>query len=136
MSLSTIRVIFLVAALYDIILGLSFSLWFKTVYQWFEIELPNHPAYVQLPGLLIAVLGVGFLFVFADPQQNRNIAFLGVLMKLDFTGVAFGHWLVGSIPTIYVILAVCDAIFALLFVAAYLSLKGSAPGPKQPAARS
>jgi hypothetical protein len=126
MSLGWIRLLFLVAAVYDIVLGVGFALCFKPVYEWFGIELPNHPAYVQLPGLLIAIFGVGFLFVSASPLRNRSIVVLGILMKLTFSGLTFGHWLFDSIPVVYVVFAICDALFAVLFIAAYLALKRNA----------
>ena len=68
-----IRPLFVVAAAYDLILGVVFGIAFKPIMTSFGIALPNHDAYVQLPAAMIAVFGIGFGFVAADPPRNRDI---------------------------------------------------------------
>ncbi|HMC67243.1 MAG TPA: hypothetical protein VKI65_20075 [Gemmataceae bacterium] len=126
MSSGMVRVLFLIAAIYDIVLGLAFAWAFKTIYSWFGIELPNHDAYIQLPGYLIAIFGIGFLFVAFNPAKNRPLIFLGILLKLAFTGVALGHRFSDGIPAVYTIFAVLDLVFAALFLSALLTMKRGA----------
>jgi len=123
MSLSVIKLLFLVAGLYDLILGLGFALFYQTIYGWFAIVLPNHAAYVQLPALLSMVFGIGFLLVAADPVANRGIIFLGVLMKVVYSALILGHWLSDQVPPLYVAFAVLDIVFAVLFITAFRALK-------------
>lgn len=117
-----IRPLFVVAALYDIVLGAAFAFAFRPIYGRFGIALPNHDAYVQLPGLLIAIFGIGFWIVSRDPARQRAIIGLGVLLKLAFTGVVLYHRLFGSIPGMWVPFAVVDLLFAIAFLAALRAL--------------
>lgn len=113
-----VRPLFRLAALYDIVLGLVYGLAYRTIYAKFAIALPNHDAYVQLPAALILVFGVGFWFVSRAPGRNRDLIRVGVMMKLAFSAIVFGHFLLGSIPTMWVPFAAIDLLFAIAFVMA------------------
>jgi hypothetical protein len=117
-----IRPLFRAAALYDILLGLGYGLGFKTLFKMFAITLPNHDAYVHLPAALILILGVGFWFVAQAPERNRDIIRLGVMMKLAFSIIVFGHLLLGAIPTMWVPFAVIDLLFMISFLMALRAL--------------
>ena len=123
MSLKTIKTVFLISAAYDILLGIIFGLFFKPIYTKFGIEIPSNAGYLQLPALYIFIFGVGFYFVYKNPQQNRAIIPLGILMKFAFCLVAFGHLVFDTIPSIYIPFAVIDIVFALLFIAANRAVK-------------
>ena len=127
MSLKTIKAIFLISALYDILLGIIFGLFYQPVYQSFGIELPNHSGYIQLSALYLFIFGIGFYLVYKNPVQNRQIILLGILMKLAFFIVAIGHLIFDTIPSIYIPFAILDIIFVLLFVPANSALKNMAP---------
>jgi hypothetical protein len=127
MSLKTIKAIFLISALYDILLGIVFGIFYKAIYQNFGVELPNHSAYIQLSALYIFIFGIGFYLVYKNPMQNRQIILLGILMKLAFFVVAVGHLVFDTIPSIYIPFAVLDIVFVLLFVPANSALKKMAP---------
>jgi hypothetical protein len=123
-----IRPLFVVAAIYDLVVAAVFVLAYKTIYAMFGITLPNHAGYVHLPAALIFIFGIGFWFVSRDPVRNRDIIKLGALMKLAFAGVIFGHLIFGAIPAMYVPFAVLDLLFFAAFVAALGTL------PAEPAA--
>jgi len=124
MRASWVRPLFLFAGVYDIILGFFFLIAFKSVYDRFTIPLPNHDAYVQLPAALIAIFGIGFCWVFRAPERNRDIAKLGVLMKLAFSGIVLSYAFRDAIPPLWVPFAWIDVAFMLAFIAAL-----AAPGP-------
>jgi len=126
MKASWIRPLFVIAALYDTVLGVAFFFAFKPVYERFGIPLPNHDAYVQLPAALIAIFGIGFWFVARAPERNRDLITLGVLMKLAFSGVVLSYAFRDAIPPMWVPLAWIDVAFMLAFIAA---LRASGPGP-------
>ena len=113
-----VRPFFVVAALYDVVLGLVFTFGSCRIFPRFGIALPNHDAYVQLPGLLIAIFGLGFWMVSRDPVRERSIIVLGVLLKLAFSGVVLYHRVFGSIPDMWVTFALADVLFMLGFLAA------------------
>lgn len=123
MSLKSVKTLFLVAGWYDLVLGVIFGLFFRPIYERFGSTLPNHDAYVQLPAILIAIFGIGFLMVSRGPQRNQSIIALGILMKLGFCGVVLGHVLFGSTIPFYIPFAVLDAVFAALFALANSELK-------------
>ena len=123
MKASWIRPLFVVAALYDLVLGVVFFAAFKAIYERFGIALPNHDAYVQLPAAFIAVFGVGFWFVSKAPERNRDLITLGVLMKLAFAGVVLSYAFRGAIPPLWVPFAWIDLAFMLAFIAALSASK-------------
>ena len=118
MKTSWIRPLFVVAALYDLDLGVAFFFAFKPIYEQFAIPLPNHDAYVQLPAALIAIFGLGFWFVAQAPERNRDLITLGVLMKLAFSGVILSYAFRDAIPSMWVPLAWIDVAFMVAFTAA------------------
>ncbi len=127
MSLKAIKVLFWIAALYDLVLGLVFGLFYQPVYARFGVELPNHPGYVQLSAMFIFIIGVGFSLVARNPRENRQIILLGILMKIGFCLVVFSHLFFGTVPPIYVPFAVMDSVFLILFLPAYAVLNKSVP---------
>jgi len=122
MSLKSIKTLFLVASIYDLILGLVFGLFFKLIYNSFGVAPPENAAYIQLPAFYILIFGIGFYLVFRDPERHRGIVLLGILMKVNFICVAFGHWFAGNLPVFYLPWAVLDVIFLILFIPAYSAL--------------
>jgi hypothetical protein len=123
MSLKAIKVLFWVAALYDLVLGLVFGLFYQPIYARFGVELPNHPGYVQLSAMFIFVIGVGFSLVARNPRENRQIILLGILMKIGFCLVIFSHLIFGTVPPIYVPFAFLDFLFLVSFLPAYAALR-------------
>jgi len=82
------------------------------------IALPNHNAYVQLPAALTVIFGIGFAMVARDPERNRDIIRLGILMKLAFSLIVLSYAIRDAIPFMWVPLAWIDLGFAIAFIAA------------------
>jgi len=121
-----IRPLFVVAGLYDFLLGLLFLFAWQTIYTHFHIAYPNHAGYILFGAASIAIFGVGFLFVAAAPGRNRDIIKLGVLLKLAYSGTVLGFWFQNAIPFMWVPFAWCDLAFLVVFVVALRALP--APG--------
>jgi CHASE2 domain-containing sensor protein len=115
MSLKTIKALFLIAAIYDLALGFVFGLFYRPIYQSFAVELPNHAGYVQLSAAFIFVFGIAFVWIWRDPIKNLPLISLGILMKLAFCVVSFGHLLVNWLPVFYIPFAILDLVFLILF---------------------
>ena|SRR3990167_3796341 len=115
-ALSLYRKFFLFAAIYDVILGLSFFLFYERIYSWFSIVLPNHPGYVQLAALFIAIMGLADYYVYKDMKRNRDIVKIRILMKLAYSFLCFYHYFFGSLPILWVYIAV----FNFVFIVPYL----------------
>ena len=62
------RWFFLVAALYDIGLGLVFLVGGEPVFEAIGMELPPHVSYIQLAAVFVTVQGLSYLFAMAGPH--------------------------------------------------------------------
>jgi hypothetical protein len=122
-----IRPLFIVAALYDILLGAAYFLVYPSLYAHFGIELPNHPGYVQLNALFVTIMGVGFWMVANAPARNRDLIALGSLFKVAYAGIVFVYWARGLMPSMWLIWAVCDTLFLVAFLAALRALPKAEP---------
>jgi hypothetical protein len=117
-----IRPLFVVAGIYDLVLGLAYLVLFRSVFGWFAVTLPNHPAYLQLNALFVVIFGLGFLLVAQDPVRNRDIIRLGVLLKVAYAGIVFIYAALGNMPSMWIPWAVCDVFFAAAFLLALRSI--------------
>ena len=116
------RGLFVVAGLYDGLLGLTFLFAWKSMFDFFGVTPPNHPGYVQFPALLLVVFGLMFLAVAADPARNRNLIPYGILLKAAYCGTVFWHWAARGIPDMWKPFAWCDLAFGALFAVCWLAL--------------
>lgn len=115
-GLDIYRKFFLFAAVYDGLLGLSFFLFYRHIYGWFAITLPNHPGYIQLPALFIAIMGLADYYVYLDPLRNRDLVKIRILMKLAYSLLCFYHYFFNALPVLWMNIAV----FNLVFIMPYL----------------
>jgi len=123
-----IRPLFVVAALYDFLLGAAFLLAWRDLYARFGVAPPNHPGYVQFGAATIAIFGIGFGFVAQAPARNRDIIKMGVLLKLAYSGTVLAYWAQHRIPAMWVPFAWADLAFLAAFVAALRALPAPRPG--------
>ncbi len=111
------RNLFLIAALYDFILGFVFfvflGFFFKDI---FKIPLPNYPAFFQAAAAFVFVMGVGFYFVYLNMHRNIDIVKLGIVFKLVYTGLAFYYVFIEKFPWIFSLFGFLDLIFIVFFV--------------------
>ena len=121
-----IRPLFVVAALYDVLLGMAFLLAWSSIYARFGIAPPNHPGYIVFGAAAIAIFGIGFWFVAQAPERNRDIIKLGVLLKIAYAGTVLTYWAQGRIPAMWVPFAWADLVFLVTFIAALRAL----PAPR------
>jgi hypothetical protein len=118
----TVSLLFIVAALYDGLLGLVFLVAPLAVYDRFEVAHPNHLGYVQFPAALLLVFAIMFAAIALRPSVNRNLIPYGILLKFSYSGVVGWYWLTSGIPNLWKPFAVFDLLFAILFVWSYLAL--------------
>ena len=67
-----IRGLFLLAALYDGVLGVWFLVAPGHPFELFEVAPPNHMAYVQFPAALLLIFGLMFLSIAWNPVAHRT----------------------------------------------------------------
>jgi len=114
-----IKPFFVVAGLYDAILGIAFLFFSDTIFQSFGVTPPNHPAYVQFPALLLLIFGAMFFKIASNPVRNRDLIWYGVALKAAYSGLAFWHQMADGIPSMWIPWAWADAVFLLLFLWAW-----------------
>lgn len=108
---------FLVAALWDLILGFLFFVFLKNIFIMFGIPLPENLSYLHLSAAFIFVQGLGYYFVYRNLQRNVDIVKVGLVYKVVYTGVAFYYWLTGGSPHLmFTIFGFVDLIFIALFI--------------------
>ncbi len=118
MNITLVRGLFLVAAVYDGVLGLIFLFQPGMAFELFEVVPPNHFGYVQFPAILLLIFAAMFLRVARDPMPNRFIMLYGVALKAGYSGLVFYYLLTTGVPAMWVPWAWADLVFLVLF---YLS---------------
>jgi hypothetical protein len=117
-----IALLFVVAALYDAVLGVAFLMAPAWVYRVAEVTPPNHWAYVQFPAALLVIFGLMFAAIAVGPYRNRNLIPYGILLKAAYCGIAFWYWSTEGIPGLWKPFAVIDLAMGVLFLASYWHL--------------
>lgn len=112
------RTFFLVAALYDIVLGLGFFFLYDPLFSALGIALPNNTSYIHLTAAFVFVQGLGYWFVWQDPPANLGIVKLGIVYKAIFSGLAFYYLAIGELlHPAFLVFAVADLLFLAGFAA-------------------
>ena len=122
------RNLFLIAALYDFILGFVFFVFLRFFFEdIFRIPLPNYPAFFQAAAAFVFVMGVGFYFVYRNMYRNIDIVKLGIVFKLVYTVLAFYYVFIENIPWIFSVFGFLDIIFIVFFVFFLRAVKREKP---------
>lgn len=121
MSLGWTRTLFVVAGLYDGLLGLAFLLGHDRIFAYFGVEPANHPAYVEFPALLLITFGLMFLHISTDPVRLRPLMPYGMALKASYAALAFWYQLTIGVPALWMPWAWMDLLFLLAFVVAWRS---------------
>lgn len=117
-----IVILFVVAALYDGILGLVFLMAPNAMFDRLGVTPPNHFGYVQFPAALLLIFAWLYAAVARAPEKNRNLIPYGMGLKVAYCGVVFYYWLTTAIPGMWKPFAIADLIFLLLFGIAFTQL--------------
>ena len=118
------RYLFLIAALYDFILGFIFFTFLRFFFEdLFRIPYPLYPAFFQAAAAFVFVMGVGFYFVYRNMYRNIDIVKVGITFKLFYTGLAFYHVFVKGMPWIFSVWGFLDLIFIVFFIFFLLAIR-------------
>jgi len=119
MTLSTVRLLFAIAGLYDFIIGILFLFFGPQLFETAGVPQPNHWGYIQFGSLLLVTFGIMFFAVAYDPVANRNLIPYGMLLKLSYTGLVTYYWVTTDCPLLFKPFAIIDAVMFVLFLVAY-----------------
>ena len=123
---SLVSLMFYVTAVYDGLVGAAFLVAPLTVFDWYNVTPPNHMGYVQFPAFVIIIFAVMFVQIARNPVSNRNLIPYGIGLKIAYSAVVFKYWFTTGVPAMWKPFAIIDAVTAVLFVWAYVSLKQNA----------
>jgi hypothetical protein len=111
------RVVLLLAAIYEGLLGLAFPFFSGPIFRALGIEFAADPVYVQLAAGLIAIMGLGFYFAWRDPLINGDIVRLGAVFKVFYVLLAISAQIRGELPHgLFLLFAAIDVAFFLVFL--------------------
>ena len=112
------RAVFVIAALYDCVLGLGYFFLHGPIFQALEITPPDNLSYIHLTAAYVFVQGVGYWFVAFNMGRNVDLVKLGLIYKAIYIAIAVYYLAIGDLlSAAFAWFAVCDVIFLLLFVA-------------------
>ena len=123
MPVKWIKRLFIVAGIYESLLGAAFLLFGAEVFQRAGVTPPNHMGYVQFPALLLILFGIMFLCIAGDPHRRYDWIPFGMGLKASYCGLVFWYQLHGGIPLLWIPWAWADLAFLLLFFAAWRNLR-------------
>ncbi len=104
------KLFFIVVGIYDVLLGGSFALFYKDIYAYLNIALPNHPGYIYVPALFIVAGGIGEFLIARNLLRNVDLAILRLLMKLSFVTAVFYSYFKFDIPPIFMLISIASII--------------------------
>lgn len=111
------RILFLVAALFDMGLGLAFLVAAGPIFAWLGATALPEPAYVHLVSGFIAAQGLGYALVWRHLWRNVDLVWVGIVFKLVYIGAAVGSMLRGDLPhAMFAWFALIDALFIVGFL--------------------
>jgi len=123
MSTKLIKIVFVIAAIYDLVLGFASLVAGPQLFRLFNVTPPNHWGYIEFPALLIVIFGIMFLRIAADPVGRVELIHYAMALKAAYCGVVFWSDIIGSIPKVWAIFAWVDLVFFVLFFMAWRSLR-------------
>jgi len=124
------RRLFLVATIYDVVLGVVFLFFAGWAFDLLEIrdEVPEG-GYVPLIGAFLLVIGIAYWLIYrGDLVENRDLIAVGTLYKLAYSGVGFWVWAFDEVPHIafVAVFGVADAVFFVLMLDCWLVVRREA----------
>lgn len=104
------KLFFIVVGVYDVLLGGAFACFYKDIYAYLNIVLPNHPGYIYVPALFIIIGGIGEFLIAKNPLRNVDLAIVRLLMKLSFALVVFYSYFRFGVPPIFMLISAASIV--------------------------
>lgn len=120
------RAVFVLAAIYDIGLGVVFTFFYRPAFDLLGIgdELPEG-GYIPLLGAFVVVLGIAYaLIARGDLVRNFDLIVVGTLYKLAYSAIALFFLLIDQVPhSVFVLFGAIDLVFLVLMTDCLLTLR-------------
>ena len=108
------KLFFLVIGVYDVLLGGLFALFYKNIYAYLNIALPNHPGYIYVPALFLMSAGIGELLIARNLLRNVDLAIVRLLMKLSFALAVFYCYFKYGVPNIFMLISIASIVGVII----------------------
>ncbi len=112
----TYRTIFLVGALWNLLGGGLFFLFWQPAFAFFQLAPPNYLAFFQSWLALAFVFGIGYYYVSRDLYGNLNIVKLGIYGKTLFAVIFIYHVIFSGFHPVFLSGAIIDLVFVILYL--------------------
>jgi hypothetical protein len=122
MSTKWIKALFVVAGIFDTVLGAVSLVASAPIFRAAGVTPPNHFGYIQFPALLVIIFGIMFFRIAANPVARRELIPYGMALKASYFGVVFWYQLTSGVPSLWIPWAWVDLAFFILFFLAWRSL--------------
>lgn len=121
------RVVLLLATAHNLLAGAGMIVFYHEAYKMLGLTKPDLNMPLQLVGILVALFGVGYWFVFRNPVENRNLLLLGLWSKALGSTLGIYYVVAGKLPLAFLpILFFADIIYLLPFYVIWRRLRDAA----------
>jgi len=113
---SFFRRLFLVASIYDFVLGFIFLFLYKPVFAFFNIDLPVYPMYLQMTAGLVLAMGIAYYYIYRNLYRNYDLVKLGIAYKIVYIVIASYFYFMNLADVTFFWFVLCDLVFLVLFI--------------------
>lgn len=120
------KILFLVSALYDFILGFAFLFFYKQIFALLRMNLPENPSYLTFAALTIMFFGVLLFMIYLDLKNSRRMILYAIFFKFSYIATVIYYYVVvgkAYVDFPFRLFAFFDLIFALLFLESLRNIK-------------
>jgi hypothetical protein len=110
------RPLFTLAALFNFLVGIPMLVAYPAVARLLGLD-GSPTVWFHIVAAVVVIFGFAYWQIARDPVQFRPYVLLGILGKMAFVVMIYGHWLVGTATGASALLVTADLVFAGLFIA-------------------
>ena len=126
--ISYYKSLFLVAAIYDLILGLVFTFIPKSAFNLIGIpdKAPDFVGYLSLIGAYLLIIGIAYILIYrGNLKKNIDLILIGLLYKFAYCSIVFYYFMIGDLPHIIflVLFGFIDLIMLILMIECYVTVR-------------
>ena len=127
LKLNYYKGLFLIVAIYDLILGIVFTFFYGFAYNMIGAteNLPVFGGYLSIIGGFLIVIGIAYYLIYrGDLKKNRDLILVGALFKLAYGAISCYYFAIGDIPNaiFFTVFGIIDIISFILMVECYVRL--------------
>jgi hypothetical protein len=118
MTVSTHRLLFTIAALFNWSVGVLIVFGNATTWKLFGLPPPHETLFVHLFAVLVVAFGAAYFWIGMDPAGKRPLILFSAAGKLTVFATVVVEYFAGNAPLLLVGPGAGDLVFAILFLRA------------------